>query len=514
MRTLPIRTRILLVILFSIIVLVTALGTINFIRQRAIIIESERALALTVIENINDEIVQASVLAGSLAAPDDTDGTAVQLSTVDSRVPELLEGSFDFIAVVDDEGYVFSSSEPTIIDETRPEFANLTPDESTIQTLETFDDVLVTSATFNTPFDDNLPDYRIVVGAALEPISERIQQGIFTLLAVVVVGAVVSSLVVYLLLQRTIVDPIVNLATVASSIQEGNLSLRADVTSDDEIGKLASSFNSMTNQLAASISTLEERVEERTAELVVARDEAQRANDAKTSFLASTSHELRTPLNAVINYAKLISTGHWGPVTDEQTEALDTIAQNGRYLLNLINDLLDMSKIVAGSLEIFKSDVDLNAEVAEVIKIGQTLVENEDVEFITEIDPDLPPMYGDGVRIRQIMINMVSNACKFTESGHVKLKASAKDGQFVFKVEDTGIGIKPDDHDAVFTAFRQTESGLLKGKGTGLGMSISKNLAEQHDGKLWFESAYERGTTFYLSLPLSTQPEPMLQPVT
>lgn len=508
---LPIRIRMLLVILLNIIVLVTLLGTLNFLRQRAIIIDLERDLSLSVIDNINSEIVEASVLASALADPNDPEGSAVQLNTVDTRIPELLEGNFDFIAVVGNDGFVHSSSELGIINETIAELANFPDDETAFQALPVFDEVLVTSQTFDTRFDNNLPDYQIVVGAAIEPINQRIQEGIVNSLILVVVGTVISSVVVYLLLQRTIVSPIANLATIANSVQQGNLALRAEVTNEDEIGNLAASFNSMTDQLASSINNLEKRVEERTADLVIARDEAQRANDAKTAFLASTSHELRTPLNAVINYSKLIASGHWGDVTPQQTDALNTISKNGRYLLNLINDLLDMSKIVAGSLEIFKGDVDLNAEIQEVIKIGQGLIESDKVKFITEIQPNLPPTYGDGVRIRQIMINMVSNACKFTDEGHVRLVASVQNGTFLFKVEDTGIGIKPEDYDAVFASFQQTESGLLKGKGTGLGMSISKNLAEQHDGDLWFESTYGKGTTFYLELPLAEDPQPTPQ---
>ncbi|MEL6319594.1 MAG: ATP-binding protein [Cyanobacteria bacterium J06626_14] len=305
--------------------------------------------------------------------------------------------------------------------------------------------------------------------------------------------------------RRRILRPLDALIEASREISGGKLDTMASVDSQDEFHALALTFNDMTSQLKNSINTLEERVQERTVDLVAARDEAQRANDAKTAFLASTSHELRTPLNAVINYARLISSGHWGAVTPEQSQALDTISKNGRYLLNLINDLLDMSKIVSGSLEIYRSDVDLNLEIEEVIKIGEGLDKNEDVEFITEVAPDLPSLYGDGVRIRQIMINMVSNAFKFTEVGHIRLVASTEDDRFVFKVEDTGMGIQPDDYDAVFASFQQTESGIRKGKGTGLGMSISKNLAEQHDGELWFESTYGKGTTFYLALPIHTE---------
>lgn len=344
----------------------------------------------------------------------------------------------------------------------------------------------------------------------LQPQSDVLNAAFVTVLgsAALTVFAVlvVLALGVYFI-ERRLVQPIQTLSTTANQIAGGDLQQRATVQRSDEIGVLGQSFNSMTDQLAKSINTLEERVEERTAELVVARDAAEQANDAKSAFLASTSHELRTPLNAVLNFAGFIKREKWGPVTAEQADALDTIMRSGRYLLNLINDLLDMSKIASGSLEIYESEVNLNDEIAEVIELAQGLIEEQDIELITDIDPDLPLTIGDGIRIRQVMINLVSNAVKFTEEGQVRLVASHDAERFHFQVEDTGHGIAPEDKEAVFAAFRQTESGLRTGKGTGLGMPISKSLVEAHNGQLWFESVYGEGTTFHLELPLK-QPSP------
>lgn len=344
---------------------------------------------------------------------------------------------------------------------------------------------------------------------AEQPVSSALAvvQQLTTATAFLVVLSIVTTALVVALVVRQIVKPIAVLSDTAVQIRNGNLSLRAKTSSQDEIGVLATSFNSMTEQLENSINTLEERVKERTVDLVAARDEAERANEAKSAFLASTSHELRTPLNAILNYSQFIARGKWGDVNENQLDALNTITNSGRYLLNLINDLLDMSKIASGSLEIYKSDVDLNAEVEEVVTIAKGLVKSDDVKLITEIDPNLPAFEGDGIRIRQIMINIVSNACKFTEAGHIRIVARHDSDRFHFSVEDTGAGIDPEDHDAVFAAFQQTESGILEGKGTGLGMPISKSLAEAHGGDLWFESAYGEGSIFHLELPLMTKSE-------
>lgn len=321
----------------------------------------------------------------------------------------------------------------------------------------------------------------------------------------VAILAIIAALGMVWWIQQQLIAPLTQLTTTTSEIAAGNYGEQVHIQSKNEIGVLAASFNLMSREIKNLFDNLEQRVADRTRDLVEARDEAQKANNAKTAFLATTSHELRTPLNAVINYTGLIDQGYWGSVTPEQSSALNTISKSGQHLLNLINDLLDMSKIVSGSLEVYKSEVDLNSEIKDVAEIAQGLLENDNVHLITEIEPDLPPLFGDSVRIRQIMINMVSNACKFTASGHIRLVATKQNDLFLFKVEDTGIGIEPEDYDVVFAEFQQTASGVTKGKGTGLGMSISKNLAEAHSGAVWFESVYGEGTTFYLKLPFNKQ---------
>ncbi len=235
-----------------------------------------------------------------------------------------------------------------------------------------------------------------------------------------------------------------------------------------------------------------------------ARREAERANRVKSQFLAAMSHELRTPLNAILNFSQFISTGMVGEVNQEQVDLLTKINTSGKHLLALINDVLDISKIESGALNLLvDDDLDLNAELATVIATAESMLEEKPaVQLHVEADDDLPRIIGDQRRIRQIMLNLVSNACKFAEVGHVALRLQQQGDEIVFTVDDTGPGIPPDEHETIFDTFHQTEAGLRQGGGTGLGLPISRKLAEIHGGRLWLESTPGQGSTFYVALPV------------
>jgi signal transduction histidine kinase len=237
-----------------------------------------------------------------------------------------------------------------------------------------------------------------------------------------------------------------------------------------------------------------------------AKEEAERANVVKSAFLASMSHELRTPLNAIINFTKFVAKGTMGPVNEEQAETLYEVIDSAKHLLSLINDVLDMSKIESGSLRLFvENDVELKPILDSVIATGKGLLVEKPVTLETDIAAELPAIRGDRQRILQILLNVVSNACKFTEKGHIKLQAFRTENEVVFAVEDTGPGIDAEDRAAVFEAFKQTEAGLRQIGGTGLGMPITKNLVEAHGGRIWLESEVGTGTTFYVALPVESE---------
>jgi signal transduction histidine kinase len=241
------------------------------------------------------------------------------------------------------------------------------------------------------------------------------------------------------------------------------------------------------------------------AEIVAARHEAERASQVKSQFLASVSHELRTPLNSIINFTRFVQRGVMGPTTGEQDEALGKVINSGRHLLNLINDVLDISKIEADALELF---IEPNINVSEILNrtlpIAQNLLGEKQVELRMEVDNGLPSIAADAQRILQIVLNLLSNACKFTDTGSIVVSAQQRNGEVIVAVRDTGPGVAPEDYEAVFETFRQTEAGLRHGGGTGLGMPISRRLAEAHGGRLWLESELGKGATFFVALPIES----------
>jgi signal transduction histidine kinase len=243
-----------------------------------------------------------------------------------------------------------------------------------------------------------------------------------------------------------------------------------------------------------------------------ARREAEKANLIKSAFLASISHELRTPLNAIINFSQLLRVGRFGALNNEQGTFLERVVSNGKHLLGLINDVLDISKIAAGSLSLYlEANTDLQELLAEIPSTVEALLQDKPVQFCMDIRP-IPLLMADRQRVYQIILNLLSNACKFTVAGQIDLRLDYLAGsqEICIEVADTGSGIADEEQDKVFRAFEQAASGLRLGAGTGLGMPISRALAEAHGGKLFFESRLGQGTKFTCVLPLRP-PEAVVQ---
>jgi len=267
--------------------------------------------------------------------------------------------------------------------------------------------------------------------------------------------------------------------------------------------------------LQRSEAELEKRVAERTGELERAKEEAEaarqraeRADQVKSQFLASMSHELRTPLNAILNFTEMMALGMVGDVSPQQKDILEKSLGSGRHLLDLINDVLDVSKMQSGMLALFlEENVDIREELDGVINTAQSLLAKRPVRLVEEVEGPLPLMSGDRRRIRQILLNLVSNAIKFTEKGTITIRAWRTDDEVVFGVIDTGPGIPVDQQERIFLPFVQTEKGVQHMNGTGLGLAISRHLAEAHGGRLWVESKPGEGAAFYVSLPVRTASE-------
>jgi signal transduction histidine kinase len=263
---------------------------------------------------------------------------------------------------------------------------------------------------------------------------------------------------------------------------------------------------------------LEKRVAERTETLQLvneqlssAKDRAEHADGAKSEFLANMSHELRTPLNAIMGFSETIKEALFGPVDQRYREYASDIHRSGAHLLDVINDILDLSKLEAGKFELREERTSVDALISESMEMLEFRARNGGVALESAIAAQLPPLYADPLRMRQILINLLSNAVKFTlEGGKVTISARRHgDGGLLFEVSDTGIGMKPDDVSRALEPFRQIDSQLnRKHEGTGLGLPLVTRLAELHGGTFAIVSALGIGTTATVYMPPSRLVEP------
>jgi signal transduction histidine kinase len=248
--------------------------------------------------------------------------------------------------------------------------------------------------------------------------------------------------------------------------------------------------------LAIQNARLFREIEEKGRELEI-------ASKHKSQFLANMSHELRTPLNAILGYTELVLDNIYGEVPEKARAVMERVQRNGRHLLGLINDVLDLSKIEAGQLNLALGDYSLGDVVNGVVAAVEPLASEKHLEFAAEVPPGLPSARGDERRLSQVLLNLVGNAIKFTDKGQVKIRAAIADGSFTVAVSDTGPGIAASDQARIFEEFQQADTSSTKHKGgTGLGLAIAKRIIEMHGGKLWVESTLGSGSTFFFQLPV------------
>ncbi|HEX7232465.1 MAG TPA: sensor histidine kinase [Candidatus Binatia bacterium] len=311
------------------------------------------------------------------------------------------------------------------------------------------------------------------------------------------------SLVAALFVARRVVRPLETLRSGVERIGSGDMNLRLELKTGDEIEVLADEFNKMADNLRSAYDELERKVAERTRDLAIANKRLQELDRLKSDFVSNVSHELRTPLTAIKGAVDLVLRKVAGPLTEKQIHYLTRVMSNTRHLTGLINDVLDLSKIESGSSEVKPSRVSLGSLVHEVIETLRPVAAEKAITLDSVVTGRSIFVWADPDKINQVLMNLIGNAIKFTPaSGAVKVSASRKSKDTVqVSVSDTGPGVLPNEREKIFDKFYQiAEQGGAKPKGTGLGLAICKALVELHGGKIWVESEMKHGSTFNFSL--------------
>ena len=299
------------------------------------------------------------------------------------------------------------------------------------------------------------------------------------------VGSIALALALGYAISWSLIGPVRHMDERLQQIASGDFAGRVEIPNRDELGALAANLNRMSEELGRLYQQLEA------------------ASRHKSEFLANMSHELRTPLNAIIGFSEVLLERMFGELNPKQEEYLQDIMTSGRHLLSLINDILDLSKVEAGRMELEPSAFDLPAALEGCLTLVRERATRHGITLGLTVDEDLGQIVADERKVRQVVLNLLSNAVKFTpEGGRVAVGAARADGGVEVSVSDTGIGIAQDEQEAIFEEFRQAASDYTrKREGTGLGLALSRKFVELHGGRIWVKSEVGKGSTFTFTLP-------------
>ena len=331
--------------------------------------------------------------------------------------------------------------------------------------------------------------------------------------------ALLLSLVQVYFFVKGLFAPLKQLSDTALSIGKGDLDARCPLQRDDEFGVLATAFNGMVDRLRDNIRNLDAKVSERTAELEAANKELKQIDQMKSDFITTISHELRTPMTSIVGFAKLVrkklddvippqaaTDGKAARVGAQVRSNLDVIVSESERLTLLINDVLDSARLDAGKVEWHPSALAVAPLLERAAAVTAALAAQKGLTLSWQAETGLPQIAGDENRLMQVLVNLISNAVKFTARGSIGLNAERQEAFIRFCVRDTGIGIAPENQGKVFDKFRQIGDTLIdKPQGTGLGLSICRQIVEYHGGEIWLESELGAGTRFFFTVPIVRQ---------
>ncbi len=332
----------------------------------------------------------------------------------------------------------------------------------------------------------------------------RDQGVIFGVIAVIVGGFLAIAF------SHIISEPLRQLTAASQQVAQGDFDQKVNIRTGDELSDLALAFNTMTERLRELVQKLKQRA----TDLQTANDHVLAASRVKSEFLATMSHELRTPLNAIIGFSDMLLMGISGPLNDKQIHKVERLQENGRRLLALVNDILDIARIEAGRIELRNDPFSPEILAQRLSAQMSVLAEKKNLALDTQVDGTLPPLLlGDEKIIEQVVVNLLSNAIKFTESGAVKLIFATEANMWSIVVNDTGVGIPPHALELIFEEFRQLDGSSTRAyQGSGLGLAISRHLVQIMNGKIGVQSTLGEGSIFTVHLPIRT-PEQQALPV-